>query len=81
MCKKILDHAKGEVWICDADYEKNARIPEMQYRVTSKQYTNSGMQLMVIIEEKPHAIRIYRPCEDILEDAYIWMSNSYADIF
>lgn len=79
--RKMLEYVKDKVWICDVDREEESRTLEIQCHISSKQYTDMGMQLRVVSEKKPHMTRTCRTCEATLEDAYIWVSNRDADIF
>lgn len=65
--------AKGRIWICRAENEAQAASVEHMYHVTSKQYTEQGLQLKLISKEKPEI-----PCrqaEVTLEDAYMYVMN------
>ncbi len=69
----IIDEAKGHVWMCKTDNEEKARELERKYHVSSKQYTDGGLQLKMICENRPDIE--CEPCETTLEDAYIYMTN------
>ncbi len=71
--KGIIDEVKGHVWLCKTDNEEKARELERNYHVSSKQYTDGGMQLKMICENRPDIECV--PCEATLEDAYIYMTN------
>ena len=42
--KDLAEEARGKIWICKVPDEEKARKVEEQYRITSKQYTEGGLQ-------------------------------------
>ena len=71
--KDLAEEARGKIWICKVPDEEKARKVEEQYRITSKQYTEGGLQLRVISEVQPETECISVPAT--LEDAYIYVTN------
>lgn len=69
----LVDEAKGHVWLCKVDDEIKARELEQKYHVSSKQYTDDGLQIKILCENRPDIACV--PCEATLEDAYIYMTN------
>lgn len=67
--RNLLDKARGHVWVCEVQDDEQARELERKYSVSSKQYTEEGLRLRVICENKPDIACV--PCEASLEDAYI----------
>ena len=71
--QELLDKAKGHVWMCKLEDEYKARELERNYRVSSKQFVDGGLQMKLLSEKRPEAECV--PCEATLEDAYIYVSN------
>lgn len=71
--KGMLERAKDHVFLCRTDDEMLIRQLSKKYHVSSRQYTEKGMQIRLISQEKPQAE--CTPCEVTLEDAYIYMMN------
>ena len=70
---KLLNEAKGHVWIYQAKNDIEARRLEQQYRISSKQYVEGGVQMKIISEHKPEV-----DCMQVdatLEDGYIYLTN------
>ncbi len=69
----LLEHAKGKVWsYTTADFAQAEKL-EKKYLISAKQYTENGIQMRILSEEKPDA-----DCETdhaTLEDAYIYLTN------
>lgn len=72
--KELLNQAKGHVWSCRAEDETSAGKLEKDYRVSSKQFVDGGLQLKIICRNKPEIECI--PCEATLEDAYFYIINA-----
>lgn len=71
--KGLIEEAKGHVWSCHVNNEKEARDLERDYHVSSKQYVEDGLQVKLLCENPPKAAST--PCEVLLEDAYIYMMS------
>ncbi|MDO4169940.1 MAG: ABC transporter ATP-binding protein [Lachnospiraceae bacterium] len=71
--KELVNEAKGHVWLCKVDDEIKARELERKYHISSKQYTEDGLQIKILCENRPDIACV--PCEVTLEDAYIYMTN------
>lgn len=71
--KELVDRARGHVWLCEAENEKEAGRLEGKYHVSSKQYGENGLRMKLISEEEPDVS--CTPCEATLEDAYIYVAN------
>lgn len=72
--KELVDQAKGHVWLCRVSDENRARELEKMYHVSSKQYVDGGLQMKLLREKKPE--EDCEPCQAILEDAYIYITNA-----
>lgn len=68
---ELLRMAEGHIWVCITDSEEAARRLQVQYHVTSKQYTETGLKLK-IISEVPPTPDSYQS-EVTLEDAYMFI--------
>lgn len=71
--KELVDQARGHVWLCEAENEREAGRLERKYHVSSKQYGEGGLRMKLISREEPDVF--CRPCEATLEDAYIYVAN------
>lgn len=71
--KELVEKARGHVWLCEAENEREAGRLERKYHVSSKQYGEDGLRMKLISQEKPDVF--CRPCEVTLEDAYIYIAN------
>lgn len=71
--QKLIDEAKGHVWICKVTDEAQARELEKKYHVSSKQFVEGGLQIRLLSETKPDVDCI--PVSATLEDAYIFIAN------
>lgn len=71
--KELVDKARGHVWLCEAENEREAGRLEHKYHVSSKQYGENGLRMKLISEEEPDVSCM--PCEATLEDAYIYVAN------
>ncbi|MCM1160697.1 MAG: ATP-binding cassette domain-containing protein [Roseburia sp.] len=69
--RKLIEKAKGHVWLCDGLCEEEAEGLMKEYRVSSRIYTEKGLQLKIISEKKPEVSCVL--AEAGLEDAYIYM--------
>ena len=47
-----MEEAKGHVWSCEAETEKEVRELERKYQISSRQYTEQGIRVRVISEER-----------------------------
>ena len=54
--RDLVEEAQGKIWICKVSDEEKAREVECQYRITSKQYVEEGLQLRVISKRMPVGI-------------------------
>lgn len=68
---ELLRMAQGHIWVCITDSEESARRLQVQYPVTSKQYTEAGLKLKIISETPPTPDSY--PSEVTLEDAYMYV--------
>jgi ABC-2 type transport system ATP-binding protein len=71
--QELLDEAKGHIWICHVNNEKEARELEKAYQILSKQHDRDGMQVKIISKSKPNISCFSRNIS--LEDAYMYISN------
>lgn len=71
--QELLGNAEGYVWECKIEDPVKARDIEQKYRVSSKQYTESGIQLRILSRVKPGID--CRSASVTLEDAYIYLHN------
>ncbi len=71
--QKLIDEAKGHVWICRVTDEVQARELERKYHVSSKQFVKGGLQIRLLSETKPDIDCV--PVSATLEDAYIFIAN------
>lgn len=69
----LLQKAENRVWVCTVEDEARARELERQYHVSSKQFTEGGLQLK-ILSEKQSTEGSYS-VKPTLEDAYIYVTN------
>lgn len=67
--EKLLEQARGHVWLCKAVDEKMARELEKNYHVSSKQYVNGSLQIRLISKMMPPME--CKPCEATLEYTHI----------
>lgn len=73
---RLLNQARGHVWLCETDSEETARKLEQRVRVASRQYTERGMSMKFVGDESPEGGKIRcRPVEVTLEDAYLYLMN------
>ena len=73
---RLLNQARGHVWLCETDSEETARELEQRFRVASRQYTERGMSMKFVGDEPPESGKIRcRPVEITLEDAYLYLMN------
>ena len=69
----LLRKAENRVWVCTVEDEARARELERQYHVSSKQFTEGGLQLKILSEKQPtEGSYCVKPA---LEDAYIYVTN------
>lgn len=69
----LLRKAENRVWVCTVEDEARARELERQYHVSSKQFTEGGLQLKILSEKQPtEGSYSVKPT---LEDAYIYVTN------
>ena len=76
---EMMEQAKGHIWLCQVEDERDARKLEEKYRISSKQFTERGMQIKIIHENKPEA-----DCKLVdvtLEDAYIYLQSTCGDYY
>ena len=71
--KKLMEKAKGHVWLCEGIKEEEAGELMKKYRISSKIYMERGLQLKIVSEKKPGLS--CSPIEAGLEDAYIYMTG------
>ncbi|MBD5543815.1 MAG: ABC transporter ATP-binding protein [Lachnospiraceae bacterium] len=71
--KKLMEKAKGHVWLCEGIWEEEAEELMKKYRISSKIYMERGIQVKIISEKKPEVD--CSPIEAGLEDAYIYMTR------
>ncbi len=68
--QELIKRAQGHVWRCLVSEEEQAGKLERQYHVTTRQYTEDGLQLRILSERRPEAENCV-PVTATLEDAYI----------
>lgn len=71
--QELINEAKGDIWICRATDEKQAREIEKKYHVSSKQYVDGELRIKLINKGKPDID--CTPVSATLEDAYIYITN------
>ena len=76
--QKLIDEAKGHVWVCRVTDEVQARELERKYHVSSKQFVDGGLQIRLLSETKPDIDCI--SVSATLEDAYIFIANRESKI-
>ena len=69
----LLQEAENRVWLCTVDDEREARELEQRFHVSSKQFTEEGLQLKILSGHQPTIDS--RPVKPTLEDAYIHMTS------
>lgn len=69
--KKLMEGVKGHVWLCEGLKEEEAGQVMKEYRISSKVYTQKGLQLRIVSEKKPEID--CRLAEAGLEDAYMYV--------
>lgn len=72
----LLQEAENRVWLCMVGDEREARELEQRFHVSSKQFTEEGLQLKILSGHQPTIDS--RPVKPTLEDAYIHMTNCHA---
>lgn len=72
----LLQEAENRVWLCTVGDEREARELEQRFHVSSKQFTEEGLQLKILSGHQPTVGS--RPVKPTLEDAYIHMTNCHA---
>lgn len=72
----LLQEAENHVWLCTVGDEREARELEQRFHVSSKQFTEEGLQLKILSAHQPTVGS--RPVKPTLEDAYIHMTNCHA---
>ena len=71
--KELLRETVGHVWTCHVPDEGQARELERKYHISSKQFSEDGMQVRLISEKRPDVE--CTPAQPTLEDAYIYISG------
>ena len=69
----LLEYAKGNVWDFVTTDSAQAKELEQKYLLSAKQYTENGIQLRSLSNEKPDVD--CSPDKATLEDAYIYVTN------
>lgn len=69
----LLQEAENRVWLCTVGDEREARELEQRFHISSKQFTEEGLQLKILSEYQPTVDS--HPVKPTLEDAYIHMTN------
>lgn len=69
--KKLMERVKGHVWLCEGLKEEEAGQVMKEYRVSSRIYTEKGLQLRIVSEKKPEIACSL--AEAGLEDAYMYL--------
>lgn len=70
---ELMNEVRGHVWMYKTTNEEKVRDIERKYHVSSKQYTEEGLQLKLICESEPEIECV--PWDGTLEDAYIYITN------
>lgn len=71
--QELLCQAENHVWVCTVEDEEKARELEKKYHVSSKQFTDSGLQIKILNDKQPIEGSIL--VKPTLEDAYIYITN------
>lgn len=71
--KKLMERVKGHVWLCEGLKEEEAGWVMKEYRISSRIYTEKGLQLRIVSEKKPDTACSL--VEAGLEDAYMYMTQ------
>lgn len=71
--QQLLGEAKGHIWVIETESEEEARYIEAHHQVAAKQFTETGLRLTVLSQEKPGAD--YQPAAGNLEEAYMYLMN------
>ena len=77
--RQLAEEAKGHVWSCEAETEKEVRELERKYQISSRQYTEQGIRVRVISEERPGEVA--RQEEATLEDGYLYLMEKEKRLF
>lgn len=71
--RELVNEARGHVWVCAVENEAQARELERMYHVSAKQFSEDGLQMKLLSEERPRVK--CKPAEATLEDAYIYCTQ------
>lgn len=71
--KELLRETAGHVWTCHMADERQARELERKYHVSSKQFSENGMEIRLISRERPEIQ--CAPAQPTLEDAYVYIDR------
>ncbi len=69
--RQLVEEASGHVWSCQVENEQEIRELEKKYHISSKQYTDRGIRVRVISEERPEGMA--KQEEATLEDGYLYL--------
>ena len=69
--RQLVEEAKGHVWSCEVENEQEIRELEKKYHISSKQYTDRGIRVRVISEERLEGTA--KQEEATLEDGYLYL--------
>lgn len=69
--RQLVEEASGHVWSCQVENEQEIRELEKKYHISSKQYTDRGIRVRVISEERLEGTA--KQEEATLEDGYLYL--------
>lgn len=69
--RRLVEEARGHVWSCEVENEKEIRELERKYHISSKRYTERGIRIRFISEERPEEMAEQE--EATLEDGYLYL--------
>lgn len=70
---ELLKQSENHVWLCSVEDEIKARELEKRFHVSSKQFTDRGLQLKILNDKQPIEESI--SVKPTLEDTYIYITN------
>lgn len=69
--RRLVEEARGHVWSCEVENEKEIRELERKYHISSRRYTERGIRIRFISEERPEEMAEQE--EATLEDGYLYL--------
>lgn len=70
---ELLKQSENHVWLCSVEDEIKARELEKRFHVSSKQFTDRGLQLKILNDKQPIEESI--SVKPTLEDTYIYITD------